>query len=65
MGDTPEERARRSGANRELWMRNELIAHAGIKRIHAATTDALVVPGPRVVEAAEWLRALVHEGATP
>jgi len=65
MGDTPEERVRRSGANRELWMRNALIANAGIKRIHATTTDALVVPGPRVVEAAEWLRALVHEGATP
>ena len=30
------------------------------KRLYAATTDALVVPGPRVVEAAEWVAALLR-----
>jgi hypothetical protein len=29
--------------------------------VHAATTDALVVPGPRVVDAAEWLAGLIRE----
>lgn len=65
MGDTPEERERNGRANDALWRGNSLVAAAGIKRIHAATTDALVVPGPRVTEAAEWLRSLIQEDRVP
>jgi iron complex transport system substrate-binding protein len=61
MGDTPEERDRNGRANLALWRTQEMVAAAGIHHIHAATTDALVVPGPRVVEAAEWLRGLIHD----
>jgi iron complex transport system substrate-binding protein len=65
MGDTPEERERNGRANDALWRGNFLVAAAVIKRIHAATTDALVVPGPRVTEAAEWLRSLIQEDRVP
>jgi len=65
MGDTPEERGRNGRANLALWRSEPLVAAAGIKRIHAATTDALVVPGPRVAEAAEWLRHLIQDDGAP
>jgi iron complex transport system substrate-binding protein len=64
MGETPEERERSGRAAQELWRGNALVA-ATRMRIHTKTTDALVVPGPRVVETAEWLTALLHEGAAP
>jgi iron complex transport system substrate-binding protein len=65
MGDTPEERDRNGRANAALWRSDPLVRAAGVKRIHAATTDALVVPGPRVIEAAEWLRSLIQEDRVP
>jgi iron complex transport system substrate-binding protein len=65
MGDTAEERDRNGRVNGALWRSNPLVRAAGVKRIHAATTDALVVPGPRVIEAAEWLRSLVQEDRVP
>lgn len=61
MGEDAPERERQAVANRALWRADPLVSASGIRRIHAATADALVVPGPRVVEAAEWLRGLVHE----
>jgi iron complex transport system substrate-binding protein len=65
MGDDPAERERSSRANLALWRGSSLVTAAGIKRIHAATTDALVVPGPRVTEAAEWLRSLIQDDRVP
>ena len=41
--------------------RGQRLAHSPA---HLAT-DALVVPGPRVIEAAEWLRSLVQEDRVP
>ncbi len=61
MGEDAPERERQAVANRALWRADPLVSASGSRRIHAATADALVVPGPRVVEAAEWLRGLVHE----
>jgi iron complex transport system substrate-binding protein len=61
MGEDAPERERQAVANRALWRADALVSASGIRRIHAATADALVVPGPRVVEAAEWLRGLVHD----
>jgi iron complex transport system substrate-binding protein len=65
MGDTPEERERNGRANLALWRGSSLVTSAGIRRIHAATTDALVVPGPRVSEATEWLRRLIQDDRVP
>jgi len=65
MGEDAPERERQAVANRALWRADPIVAASGIRRIHAATADALVVPGPRVVEAAEWLRSLIHEDRTP
>jgi iron complex transport system substrate-binding protein len=65
MGDTPEERDANGRANLALWRGNSLVTAAGIKRMFAATTDALVVPGPRVVEATEWLRSLIRDNRVP
>jgi iron complex transport system substrate-binding protein len=65
MGDSPAERERNGRANLALWQGNPLVRAAGITRIHAATSDALVVPGPRVVDAAEWLRSVIVDGRVP
>lgn len=61
MGEDAPERLRQAVANRALWHAEPLVRASGSRRIHAATADALVVPGPRVVEAAEWLRGLIHD----
>ena len=60
MGDTAAERRERQVVNERLWQRYGMLAAVKAKRVYAATTDALVVPGPRVVEAAEWVFALLH-----
>jgi iron complex transport system substrate-binding protein len=65
MGDSPEEREAHGRTNLALWRGNALVAAAGIKRIYCDTTDALVVPGPRVVEATEWLRTRIRDSQTP
>jgi iron complex transport system substrate-binding protein len=65
MGDTPAERERQGRANEALWRGSELVAAAGVKRIFAATVDPLVVPGPRVVDAAEWLTSLIQDDPVP
>lgn len=60
MGDSPEELARGKTATDTLWQRQTLVQAARSGGVHAATTDAFTVPGPRVVDAAEvlagWLR---------
>jgi ABC-type hemin transport system substrate-binding protein len=63
MGEDAPERARQAVANLALWRAEPLAS--GIRRIHAATADALVVPGPRVVEAADWLHSLIHDDRVP
>jgi iron complex transport system substrate-binding protein len=63
MGDTDAERRQRQPINERLWSAYGTLTAVKNRRVHAATTDALVVPGPRVVEAAEWVAALLHERA--
>lgn len=62
MGETVEEHVRRQPATERLWRRQADVTATRTNGIHAVTSDAFVVPGPRVVEAAEtlsgWLRAL-------
>ncbi len=61
MGETEAESRRRQPINERLWSAYGMLTAVRTRRVHAATTDALVVPGPRVVEAAEWVAALLRE----
>jgi iron complex transport system substrate-binding protein len=59
MGDTDAERRERQPLNERLWSAYGTLTAVRTRHVHAATTDALVVPGPRVVEAAEWVATLL------
>jgi iron complex transport system substrate-binding protein len=61
MGDTDAERRERQPVNERLWSAYGMLTAVRTRQVHAATTDALVVPGPRVVEAAAWVAALLRE----
>jgi iron complex transport system substrate-binding protein len=60
MGDTSEERRRRETATLALWSRQTMVAAVARHEVHVVTSDAFVVPGPRVVEVAETLAAWIH-----
>jgi iron complex transport system substrate-binding protein len=60
MGDSEAERRARQTINQRLWAAYPSLRAVKSKRLYAETTDALVVPGPRVVDAAEWLAALIR-----
>jgi iron complex transport system substrate-binding protein len=55
MGDTVEEHVRRQPATERLWRQQTNVSAVRRNAVHAVTSDAFVVPGPRVVEAAETL----------
>jgi iron complex transport system substrate-binding protein len=55
MGDTVEEHRRRQAATERLWRQQANVKAARTGDVHAVTSDAFVVPGPRVVEAVETL----------
>jgi iron complex transport system substrate-binding protein len=55
MGDSEASRQR----TRALWARQALVAAMGA-RVHPATTDLWVVPGPRIVDAVELLASWLH-----
>jgi len=59
MGETEAERVDRQRINERLWDAFGSLSAVKNRRVYAATTDALVVPGPRVVEAAEWVASLL------
>jgi iron complex transport system substrate-binding protein len=61
MGETEAERRPRQPINERLWSTYGALTAVKTRRLHAATTDALVVPGPRVVDAAEWVATLLRE----
>jgi iron complex transport system substrate-binding protein len=65
MGETPAERRQRAAANERLWAAYGTLTALNSGRLYAATTDALVVPGPRVVDAAEWVAALLRGRPVP
>ena len=60
MGETAAERLARQTVNQRLWAAYPSLRAVQSKRVYAQTTDALVVPGPRIVEAAEWVAALIR-----
>jgi iron complex transport system substrate-binding protein len=61
MGDSVAEHLRRQAVTERLWQQQILLTAARNSSVHAVTSDAFVVPGPRVVEAAVilagWLGA--------
>lgn len=59
MGDTAAERDERRPINERLWAAYSQLRAVRAHDVFAATTDALVVPGPRIVDAAEWLADLI------
>jgi iron complex transport system substrate-binding protein len=64
MGETEAERRLRQPINERLWGGYATVTAVKTRRVHAATADALVVPGPRVVEAAEWIAGLLRDGSS-
>ena len=60
MGDTPADRARRYTATMQLWNGQKNVTAVRAHGVHPVTSDAFVVPGPRVVEVAETLAAWLH-----
>jgi iron complex transport system substrate-binding protein len=62
MGETTAEHVRRQPITEGLWRQQTAVRAARSGDVHAVTSDAFVVPGPRIVEAAEtlagWLRAV-------
>jgi iron complex transport system substrate-binding protein len=60
MGDTDAERRERQPVNERLWSAYGMLTAVRTRQVHAAATDALVVPGPRVVEAAAWVAAVLR-----
>jgi iron complex transport system substrate-binding protein len=60
MGDTEAERLQRQPVNERLWSAYGMLTAVKARRVHAATMDALVVPGPRVVDAAQWVASLLQ-----
>jgi iron complex transport system substrate-binding protein len=61
MGDTVDEHVRRQPITEALWRQQRAIGAARRGAVHAVTSDAFVVPGPRVVEAAETLAAWLRD----
>jgi len=65
MGATEKERLRRNTDNQELWRRYRTISAVRTGRVRAAETDALFIPGPRVVDVAEWLAEVIRGPVHP
>jgi iron complex transport system substrate-binding protein len=59
MGDAVDDPARRQIAIQALWLRAGAGA-ARTGRVHAVTSEAFVVPGPRVTEVAETIASWLH-----
>jgi iron complex transport system substrate-binding protein len=55
MGQTEDEHRRRQPTTERLWRQQVHVRSAQAGAVHAVTSDAFVVPGPRVVEASETL----------
>jgi len=65
MGDTVEEHRRRQPLTEQLWRNAPNLTAGRSGNVHAVTSDAFVVPGPRVVEAAETLARWLSAASRP
>jgi iron complex transport system substrate-binding protein len=60
MGATELGRQRNHVESLKLWQRYRTLSAVRAGRVRAAESDALFIPGPRVVDVAEWLANLIH-----
>jgi iron complex transport system substrate-binding protein len=60
MGDAADDRERRRTMTEKLWNAQTLVRAARTGQVYAITSDIFVVPGPRVVEAAETMARWLH-----
>ena len=60
MGAAIESRRRKQPETEAMWRREGGVAAVRANAIHIVTSDAFVVPGPRVVEVAETLASWLH-----
>jgi len=58
-------RERRNAEGHKIWQRYRTLSAVRTNRVYPAESDALVTPGPRVVEVAEWLSDLIQRAARP
>jgi ABC-type hemin transport system substrate-binding protein len=65
MGAVEIDRERRTIESRQLWQRYRTVSAVRAGRVRVAEIDALFVPGPRVVDAAEWLADVIHGPVLP
>ena len=65
MGTVDVDRERRTVESRALWERYLTVSAVRAGRVRVADTDALFVPGPRVVDAADWLADVIHGPVLP
>jgi iron complex transport system substrate-binding protein len=56
-------REQRNIEGQKLWQRFSTLSAVRAGRVHAAESDALVTPGPRVVDVADWLAGLIQGAA--
>jgi iron complex transport system substrate-binding protein len=60
MGDALEHRRRKQPETEAMWRREAAVAAVRAGAVHVVTSDAFLVPGPRVIEAAATLAAWLH-----
>jgi len=65
MGATETERGQQVIESRTLWERYRTLSAVRTGRVRAAETDAVFIPGPRVVDVAEWLAGVIHGPVRP
>jgi iron complex transport system substrate-binding protein len=65
MGATAQERQRQVEVGHRLWQRHRTLSAVRAGHIYASTSDALFIPGPRLVDVAEWLAHLIHGAQRP
>jgi ABC-type Fe3+-hydroxamate transport system substrate-binding protein len=59
------DRQRRNAQGQMLWRQYSTLSAVRSGRVHAAESDALVIPGPRVVDVAEWLAGIIQGQVRP
>ena len=60
MGATPQERERKAVEDKGLWKQVQNLSAVKNDKVYSLTSTAFVVPGPRIIEAAEILFTLFH-----
>jgi iron complex transport system substrate-binding protein len=59
------DRDRRNTEGQKLWGRFPTLSAVRAHRVYPPESDALVTPGPRVVDVADWLADLIQDTSRP